>query len=865
MTQIFISYSRKDLTFVEKLAKDLRLRGFEVWYDLSGLEAGKNWGREIQAALHNSQVMIVVISPNSLESRWVEREYLFAEKLNLKIIPILFQACEMPLWTLDLHYIDLTTSTYNKSLEDILRVLGVPHKPIGEAIPEEAPLITPQQASRVRIESQSDLNQSRRSKKPVPSQEIENSLHAGKVWKRLIIGLGILGVAAGSIFGLGKVFKPGLFTNFVNTPVSTNTQETKDVFQSMTPLPTMRPKPTATALPTAIPYRWNLVNDGASFPDDVINSIVADPTTPGVIYVTTRNSGVYKTLDEGLNWRPVNNGISRASIWGLWIDTTNPQILYAGTDSGLLYKSTNGADSWQVVQPGEVGSGPGSPAFAIDSDDPQHLFFAFEGMLFESNDGAANWEQIDKGESCPGGFKALVAVNEQVLYAIGNCDNYDSYYVSRDSGRTWIKTNIQALNQQGESFSSLILREVTKDDKEIIYIRDEQRRIIFASMNEGLAWTSSIETCDVMALDPNGGLVALCNNGIIRTDDAGKSWEVLNAETSGGNAMAISPQSSQVIYAGRGGFTVSTDGGQTWTEPSSGLGSARSDLMLDSQSETLYLTTEYETGYRSPDGGVTWESIYEGGTNLAVGAEGELWRGTWENLLKSVDRGDTWVEVDLPQDVDRNQPFRVTASPTVTGLIYLIYGEPARIFICSAGGVQCEESPRKPPEDNWGGALFDAYVFFSRQEVLYLASDTYVEYSPDGGRNWSKCYRDNNNYIQPARGINRLVVDPRDSDVVYLATYGRGVMRSSSHCSLWFPRSTGMDNLHVYSIAIDGNDPDSLFAGTEGGAYVTFDGGGHWGIINNGLPANTSVYSIIVDRNSRVLASTSQGIFELSR
>ena len=48
MTQVFISYSRKDLAFVERLAKDLKAAGLEVWYDLSGLEIGMHWGKEIQ-------------------------------------------------------------------------------------------------------------------------------------------------------------------------------------------------------------------------------------------------------------------------------------------------------------------------------------------------------------------------------------------------------------------------------------------------------------------------------------------------------------------------------------------------------------------------------------------------------------------------------------------------------------------------------------------------------------------------------------------------------------------------------------------------------------------------------------------------
>jgi len=48
MTQVFISYSRKDLAFIENLAKDLGGVGLEVGYNSSGLEIGMQRGMKIQ-------------------------------------------------------------------------------------------------------------------------------------------------------------------------------------------------------------------------------------------------------------------------------------------------------------------------------------------------------------------------------------------------------------------------------------------------------------------------------------------------------------------------------------------------------------------------------------------------------------------------------------------------------------------------------------------------------------------------------------------------------------------------------------------------------------------------------------------------
>jgi hypothetical protein len=54
MAQVFISYSRKDLSFVEQLAADLKNAGYEVWYDVSGLRGGSRWRFEIENAIRNS-------------------------------------------------------------------------------------------------------------------------------------------------------------------------------------------------------------------------------------------------------------------------------------------------------------------------------------------------------------------------------------------------------------------------------------------------------------------------------------------------------------------------------------------------------------------------------------------------------------------------------------------------------------------------------------------------------------------------------------------------------------------------------------------------------------------------------------------
>ncbi len=125
MTQIFISYSRKDLSFIEHLAIDLEKQGFDVWYDLSDLEGGDRWNRAIQQAIQNSQYVILVLSPDSVESKWVEKEFFFADKLNKKIIPLYYRPCELGLAYVNLHYIEVDGEKYTSNFNKVLRALDI--------------------------------------------------------------------------------------------------------------------------------------------------------------------------------------------------------------------------------------------------------------------------------------------------------------------------------------------------------------------------------------------------------------------------------------------------------------------------------------------------------------------------------------------------------------------------------------------------------------------------------------------------------------------------------------------------------------------------------------------------------------------
>ncbi len=117
---IFLSYSRKDKAFARKLAKDLENAGHTVWWDLTNIDGGDRWAREIQDGINQSEILAVVVSPNSINSEWVEKEFIFASKRGMKIVPLLYEHCELPIWLLNLQYVDIVGMNYERNFKQVL-------------------------------------------------------------------------------------------------------------------------------------------------------------------------------------------------------------------------------------------------------------------------------------------------------------------------------------------------------------------------------------------------------------------------------------------------------------------------------------------------------------------------------------------------------------------------------------------------------------------------------------------------------------------------------------------------------------------------------------------------------------------------
>ena len=123
MQRIFISYSRKDIDFVRKLAGDLEKAGYDVWWDITDLQGGDDWVRGIPDAIKSSQFVLVVLTPDATESAWVEKEYMQALSLRKKVIPIMLVPGTIPFALNTINFINFATGEYAENYRKLLEAL----------------------------------------------------------------------------------------------------------------------------------------------------------------------------------------------------------------------------------------------------------------------------------------------------------------------------------------------------------------------------------------------------------------------------------------------------------------------------------------------------------------------------------------------------------------------------------------------------------------------------------------------------------------------------------------------------------------------------------------------------------------------
>ena len=331
------------------------------------------------------------------------------------------------------------------------------------------------------------------------------------------------------------------------------------------------------------------------------------PDRPGLFYMAPNNGGVWKSTDYGRTWDPIFDDQPTGSIGALAVAPSNPDVIYAGSGEGLqrpdlsvgdgVYKSTDAGHTWTHLG---LRDGQQIPALLVDPKNPDRLFVAVLGHpygpnaergVFRSLDGGRTFQKVLYKDADTGAVAlAFDPANANTVYAAlwaarqapwedGQFQGpHSGLYKSTDGGTTWrpigkgLPGAAQGLGRIGFAVAP------SRPSRLYAQVEAHEGRGTYRSDDAGETWTLVNAERRVsgrgddfaeIRVDPrNPEVVYAANTSTYRSTDGGRTWTALKGAPGGDDyhSIWINPKDpEQMILGADQGATITVNGGRTWS------------------------------------------------------------------------------------------------------------------------------------------------------------------------------------------------------------------------------------------------------------------------------------------------------------
>jgi photosystem II stability/assembly factor-like uncharacterized protein len=525
---------------------------------------------------------------------------------------------------------------------------------------------------------------------------------------------------------------------------------------------------------------WREIVSGLGDERQRLARVAFAPSDPDVVYLTTRGDGVLTSGDGGTSWGPANGGLTKRNLQELAISPVSAQVaLVASNPSGGVFRTIDGGASWSPV-----GRSDRVTALAFMADGRRVVAGDARGRVTTSADAGETWRspaELDEGH----------AVTALAVEAAGQ--DADTVFAATESGLLFRSDNggrdFAALGDglPAEEVRSLELSPTYPNDSTLwastwhsgVYVSTDGGET-WDRMADGLTTNSQADDVGVpqfraLAAGAEGperySLFVGGFDGLFRYDDRKRSWTSVETLADHIVGLAVSPNFADdrtiaVTTYVKGAF-LSRDGGETWSYANDGLS--------DDVGNTFVPLRRLHNVAFSPD----------------YADDGTIFSANWDDVVRSTDRGRSWraIAVSPPPPGDRLRQFVIALSPT--------FASDRTVFAATRHGEVFRSKAAGDP-GTWervGGFGDDERVRslalgpdYANDRELYAGTVAGVYSSDDAGRTWN-------------------ATGPR------MAT----------------PPEGGEEDLGaLVAPSPDYSTDGTVFAGTDGGLFVTRDAGGSW-------------------------------------
>ena len=645
---------------------------------------------------------------------------------------------------------------------------------------------------------------------------------------------------------------------------------------------------------------WTNLTDGKTDISSV-GAIAVARSDPNMIYVGTGESqlredltfgtGMYRSTDGGETWQHLGLAGTQ-QIGALAIDPTDANRVYVAAMGHAfgpnaergLYRTTDGGKTWTKVL--FLNDSTGANDISIDPANPRVLFvsmYKFQrtpwGMnagggrsgLWKSIDGGDTWTELTFNPGIPAKPLGKIGVavspaNPRRVYAVIEApDSSGGVFRSDNGGDTWTRTN-------GDQTWAV------------------------------RPWYYSMITAD--PLDEN--TVYAMNLSVHRSIDGGRTFSRLRVPHGDTHVMWIDPKDPRRMINGNdGGATISLDGGATW-----------SSVLNQPTAQFYHVTTDNQWPYRilgaqqdnstvsvasRSDYGAIGERDYfpiAGCENATIAVDPRdpnvTYGGCYTGMLMRNDRArmqDRDISAWL-YNYDGLAAGKVPYRFQWTFPVLISPHDPNTIYIGSqfvhrsrnegaSWDIISPDLTRHDPktlEESGGPIHFDmtgtewyATIYALAESpkakgVLWAGSDDgLIHLTRDGGASWQ-------NVTPPGYGsftrTAQIEASPHDAAVAYVAAnrYQQDDLtpafwKTADYGKTWTLITNGIPAPSVArTLREDPVRRGLLYAGTETGAFVSFDDGAHWETLQLNLP-RVSVRDLQVHGNDLIAATHGRGFW----
>ena len=308
-------------------------------------------------------------------------------------------------------------------------------------------------------------------------------------------------------------------------------------------------------------------------------------------------------------------------------------------------------------------------AIAINPTHPDVVYLATHDAIYKSRDGGESWKMVNKGMSTYRVLSLLVDPSMPTVLYAGTFA--DSVYKSTDGAISWSIANA------GMKEHIAVVNNFAVDPRNARTIFAATTVGVFKTTTGAMMWddmSKGFESYYVVSvaidpLNPNT-MYAGTSGGVYKSENAAQSWRPVNqgmieerqvatAMALGVNALAVNPQSPNILYAGTThGLYRSTDAAESWTHVKGELEDTYiSNLVMDYRNpRTLYAGTNRGI-FKSLNEAQSWTPISQGLTNLNVRSivmhpkdPLALYAGTNNGIYKTKDGGTTWMPLSIQKE-----------------------------------------------------------------------------------------------------------------------------------------------------------------------------------------------------------------------